>query len=321
MHNLGGAYVGSKQISRGLDYILKSFQIKKKVLPENHSLFIGITTSLAMTYFENNRIDSAIYYSKMAETIFKYNFNSDDVRLAKIYVDRAKFFNKIGDFNSALNLTMKVLKMDELTLNNEIMAYAYLVRGESFFAAENYKMALKSFHLGIVSNNLEFNDLDLNKVPTSYNVVRRDIYLNLLERKAQVLYESLKMIRFSKSDNILTLGKFLSHINDFTDYYKSKISSNADLQFFTSKVRQIYELIVKVEFELYQIDNDVQHIDKAYLAAEKSKSSIMFRKLSEVVARGDMLPDSLLSKLNILQWQISNLKHRAIADSVRSEMN
>lgn len=248
----------------------------------------------SMTLYNNDQIDSALYYLKRSEEII-LNKSHNETDIADIYTLMGRCYQKKSIKATSLG-SFQVEKKGNLE-----MALAYL------------KKALYS--LREVDSK---EDISLERLKTSNFPVPNLELLLELGYTYQMLSAILPAVESAKRVEYLEEALFYAGMgSDFAEYLRTTFISESSKIQFTEIQENIFTLGVQVAFELYQLTGQEELAEKAFQNMEKKKAASLFDQLSEMESRSaSLIPDSLTEKETRLSTSMTYLRERLF-----SEMN
>ena len=104
-------YQDKGELNKALDYQLKAYDVKRKILPENHPEFASIYNNLASIYQAKGNLNRALEYQQKAIGIVKEKLPDKQLYLATNYNNLAAIYKDNEDYEQALKYQMKALEI------------------------------------------------------------------------------------------------------------------------------------------------------------------------------------------------------------------
>ncbi|MEL7001558.1 MAG: CHAT domain-containing tetratricopeptide repeat protein [Bacteroidota bacterium] len=298
---LGTSLMGLKDYNSALLYEKKYLKYLVGLHGEGHPKLASTHYLLGRIYQEKAVYDSAVSsYSKALEYGEK---NSDSFNRGEfdIYGQLGKLYTTTGDYDTALSHYNRALKLfaADSTRNSMIL---HLI-GKVHFKKKDYQRSLEYYNqaLDIVSGQASEHGN-----PNSAGIRKKSQTLLILSGKSQVHYAIWEK---GKLENVEELRKALSSfylydtiITGMQDIYKV----DKDALNFNESKQDVYEMAVKVCYELYQATQDKSYMSTAFYFAEKSKASVLHKAISDQFAINySGISDSLINKGEELKSRIN----------------
>lgn len=182
-------YYDQKEIHKA-DSIIR-VSLKRSIVSDNHAFILQDQLALAEIYSERHNFDSALILLDQSE--LNAIKNNIDNFLPAIYNNKAKLFDEIGDYISAIELYLQSAEIYENTEENIELAIAYNNIGVVHLNLENYKNAIPYFKKAILLNKTSGELLALNMNYNNLGVTYMDYDSLKLSQKY-----FLKSIQLSK---------------------------------------------------------------------------------------------------------------------------
>ena len=182
-------YYDQKKI-RKADSIIRT-SLKRSIVSKNYAFILQDQLALAEIYSEKHNFDSALILLDQSElTAIKNNINEF---LPAIYNNKAKIYDDIGDYISAIELYLQAAEIYESTGKNIELAIAYNNIGVVHLNMKNFKNAIPYFKKSILLNSASNELISLNM---NYN----NLGVTYMENGSLLLAEEyfLKSINLSK---------------------------------------------------------------------------------------------------------------------------
>jgi len=190
------------------------YQQAKKLAEEvkdNNGLFTA-TLNLAIIEKNKSQFEKAENSYLKAENIIHEKFNSDPSKLAAVYGNLSSMYKEKGEYQRALDYSLKTLELRKEKARDEEMANTYLGLAVVSQKLERYKQSLRYLETAEVyaKDNLEHEE----KIYAVYSEVYKS------QNKPQLAYEFLKKSSILR-DSIFNLGK-AKQLDELTKKYETE---------------------------------------------------------------------------------------------------
>ena len=304
-------YYDQKEIKKA-DSIIR-ISLKRSISSKNHAFILQDQLALAEIYSERHNFDSALILLDQSElNAIKNNL---DYFLPAIYNNKAKTFDEIGDYISAIKLYLQAAEIYENTEKNIELAIAYNNIGVVHLNLENYKNAIPYFKKAIHLNKTSGELLALN---TNYNNLGVT-YMNYDSLKLSQAY-FLKSIRLSKQlDNDFELARlYMNYGNLMKQQALYKLAES----YYDSSL-----LICKKNDLSYGIMLNNINLGSLYIEKGEPKKALIILQDCEITLQHFNLPDKKVNLYELLAKAYKNTsqfekalyyfqKHTKLHDSI-----
>lgn len=132
-NNIALTYFYYSNFKQALIYQKKAIKIQEQKLTYNHIDLLHSYQNIAIIHMEIDNDKTALMYNGKSMEIFEQNDKKSD-GLARIYTTRGSIFEKMGKYKTALDLSLKALKIQEKILNarNPSLAITYNNIGKAY---------------------------------------------------------------------------------------------------------------------------------------------------------------------------------------------
>ncbi|MCK4661421.1 MAG: CHAT domain-containing protein [Bacteroidales bacterium] len=301
--NLGIVWLNKNEYSKALNYFNKSINIRKDndIVPLASSYgsrarcyqFLGNNKQAELNY------DMAI---KMKIDIYGKNYFA----LGNNYLNYGEFCIQNFKKDKGYVLYEKALNIykENFGIKHPLTARCYFNMGDYWLEKNNIPKALDYYQKSIIAIVDEFNEKNIYVNPDTETSLSDKILIKSLKRKADALYRLS-----SNSENLTSLEmSYKTYEQTIELVEKLRLSySNYESRIFLSELENNSFIgIVKVAYEMYEKTGNTDYLSKAFIYAEKGKSSVLLSAMrdSEALITGN-IPDSLITKENILKKEIS----------------
>lgn len=274
----------------------------------NPKLLAQLYNNISLCYFQEKETDEATKYLLGAIELKKEEHGENSFRLASSYANMSIFLREKREFEKSenyLNRCIDIRKHHGGSKHKEL-SYNYWQLGELYKVQNKSNEALSSYQKSIIANVINFNDEDIEAIPSLEGYIYDDINLiNALRGKAQVfktLYEASENIRHLK---LADLHNKLA--NEVFDMLHTKLGfENSQLHFFEIAKPQ-YEFSILVSLELYELTNNLDYLNAAFEIVEKSKAKILLSAINKT-KKQIQFPTLQTDEISRLQREYANIQ-------------
>jgi len=325
--NIGIMHFQKGDYDRAMDYHDKSLAIKLKLLDENHLSIAGNYANMSDIFQKMGDYEKALeYHDKcLAITIQKLGENHSDV--ADEYNDIGDIYLAKDDYNNALEYYNKSLdiKIQIYGKNHPQLASTYHRFGTLYYKQNNFKKALYYLQKSIISSVRDYNDSNTYSNPLIQNILLDKNLLDALELKASAFEKFYSLESYNIEDIKMSFNTY-QFATDLIDKIRISYKAEGSKLFLGERATEIFDKAIKTTLKLYEITQDNEYKEQAFLFAEKAKSSVLLTSLQESRAKQFAgIPDSLLEQekesridLSFYETQIQNeLEKKEGQDSLK----
>ena len=298
-NNMGNSYFGMNEYRKALNSYKKGIETKKAV---NATGLDVSYANCASTYEKLDKVDSAsLYYNYSIEAKIK-RFGKDNYQLIPTYNNYAELLKGTGDFEKAYDYLSEALDIAHASLppKHQLTATCYEKVGAWHLANGNPQIALENYILGINANVFDFSSSDLyvNPVLTS-EILSEPVLLDLLIGKAGAM--NSMHAQTAELDYLLGSLETLELANALTEKMRSSYLGEESKLLITEYARSVFDRSIQTAYDLYIITGNDIYANKAFVSAEKSKSSVLLASLQEVERKKNL---AIPIELQVLEQDI-----------------
>ncbi|WP_222982529.1 CHAT domain-containing protein [Flagellimonas meishanensis] len=325
--NLGKSLDAQKQYDKAIVAYENALEVLIKLLGEKH-VYAGIFyNNLGAAWHNNGNAGKAISYHEKALNIFIDALPANHPYVATTYINLGKSFGAIEEevkafdyFNRGLEIQNKVLGP-----NHPEYASSCHIIGLYFAKLNQWGNALSYFQKGLSALSKDINEADIYANPTAQEITSKNIALDLLATKAEVLLSRYKK---GTNQNILDLENSFATCKtalELIDEFKFEITSSISKQELIEKSIPIYEKSIELSHELFKRSKDKKYLKKAFEFSEESKAFLLLQELKySEIKKYAGVPDGVIEKEKTLNIKLAFYQgelHSAIKkrDSARAK--
>ena len=313
--NIGNIYYEQLAYQSALDHYLKTYAVWKDVYPLEHHRMRSLNEAIGDMYWELGQ-------RKEALTFFNYSLadtevvNNDD---SESMVFQADSLLDTGNYNHALIYYQQAVSWREDTFGKDHVLTGACMNfvGRAQRSSGDIHASLKTYQKAI--------DILVEEMTESSTYENPDMDMNI--QSYQYVLESL----MAKGELFRTL---YSETNDLTDLKTSlatfevavevleKITNNdlseASRSFWTDKTISLIENSIEVCHELYQVDQNVVYLQKAFQFSERSKALLLLASLYDMdIDSFTDVPKDILQKEKEIKQSINHYTGNIAAEQKR----
>ncbi len=317
-NNIGNSYFGMNEFRKALQSYKKGIDVKKEI--DATGLDISYA-NCASTYEELERVDSASLYYNYSIQAKKDRYGSGNYRLISTYNNYGKLLQSNGNLELAGEYISKALRLAQDTLPakhplvaecHERMGSWYLKSGEANKALDHYQMGINSIIFDYDSTNV-YDNPDL-----ASEIISEPILLKILLGKAVVLNKIYE--KTGEPNNLLASLDVLELANMLSEKMRSSYLGEESKLLITGYARAGFDRTISTAYDLYELTGDIEYANKAFVSAEKSKSSVLLASLQEVELKKDLaIPPDLKVLEQDIKSETDIYKKKLYEERQRSE--
>ncbi len=298
--NIGFTYSFQSNYDAALKNYNQAREIFEKGVTRDSFFLSMILCNTGDCYFKTDQLDAAYdhYQRSLQPLLNKIGYTS---LKSRIYRALGKYHMAIGNFDKSVELFHQSLFLNQQDGNftPEIIfdCYRYLALAYSGMGNKQLALAMldRAYHsIGFREDQFSFWNMTFPKA----------VILDGINTKVSILLKHYELAGDTSDLNQAHRANALSLqvIDSITTEIKEKTSTRIVID----KMYDVYENALKIHHRLFQITNDAKHIDLAFLAAEKSKSSLLLNEvLKSKATRFSNISPSVLQTETQLKQDIS----------------
>jgi len=286
----------------------------------------GVSSVLSKAYancassYENLEIlDSAkMYYDLAIETKIAI-YGPKNFNLISVYNNYSVLLQKLGDNESSMEYLQKALAVAEVDLpaKHPLRAECHNYMGSWHIDMDEPEQALEHYHKAITTVVFDYDNEDIYDSPSLENEIMSDAVLHdALIGKATALLNIYRQ-NYDK-DALITSLQTLERSNLLTEKMRSTYQGQESKLYITETSHEGYSSAINIAYELYQLTGEGQYANKAFMYAEKSKSSVLLASLQEVETKKNLgIPAAIQSYEGDLKNEIEQYKKKLYEEDQR----
>lgn len=315
-NNLANVFKKKSEFRKAIYFYTKSLKLKEK---KNSYVSYG---NLAICYQSlNNNIKAKTYYKLAIETA-RESIESTNPKLAQQLMYYAVFLGdqkKIDESVLLFNEALVIYKYNFDEKHPDISTCLNSI-GEMYLQNENVECALQYFQKSLIALSPNFNDSNLSSNPKASEVFSQTHLLRSLKNKANALAVRAHRDK-SLEDYKLSLLAYENVSNLFTNIRLGYVSEESKLLLADNEF-ETFSNALETCFNLYNLTNNSEYIEKAFFYSESGKSSILNESIRNTKALNiSGIPDSLIIQEKTLEKNIWNYEELIYEENKRKEPN
>jgi CHAT domain-containing protein/Tfp pilus assembly protein PilF len=295
---IGNVYFEKGNYDLALEYYQKSLMIKIEVYGEKHRSVAYNYNNIGNAYFEKGDYNQALENYHKSHSITLELLGERHSEVAESYLNTGKVYARVNDFNKALEYFQKSLEilLEVFGEKHPYVAQCYQNIAELYKKQNSLNKSLSYYQKSVISLIHDFNNINIYVNPILKNISSENLLLMSLEGKSDVLGKLYKYNSKDISAIQLTLSTYelaCELIDQIRNSYKAEQSKLR----FGEETLNIYSNGIQTSLQMFQLTQEDQYQQKAFLFAEKSKSAVLSQTIQESQARRFTgISDSLLEK-------------------------
>ena len=265
--------------------------------------------SVASNYMEvENFREANKYYQKSLKIYQGLPGGNDNISMS--YQNLGINYTKQKQVDSAKYLLSKAVEMrrEIFGFKNPNTSSSLLYMGNLYESIGSFDSALVYYQQAIVAGSgKDFQSLDLNDRPKVEDFNFDGSLLDALWAKGKAFN-----LRYQNSQNIgdlkLCLESLLTGI-ELMDRNRELYELEGSSLIMTRNFYGVYEDALQSSFDLFEITNDQEYLNTAFMIMEKSKARLLFDSFSHLKQNSIIgIPDSLMAQENAIKSKLASFK-------------
>lgn len=300
------------------------------------------TSLLARTYEKIGNINLAEEYSLETSTILEKLYGSDSYHLGLEYINYVYFllvsnrFDKVPWYNELAGKIIAKYYTEKSTQYSEVM----LNQADYFFSRsseasrmddfsrkrrEDLNEALRYYQKAIISGTTTFSDTDPFSNPETDQAVSEIQLLQIMKKKSGCM-EVLADLNLSDQREDEALQNYRAALDaislsaDLIHIIRTGYVSEDSRLILSESEESVFSGAVNICYKLYQQTRDISYAYQAFKFAERGKSASFLAAVTDSRAKEfGNIPDSLLTKENVLNLNISNYREMLFEENQQEQ--
>lgn len=316
-NNIGNIYFGIREWRKALDYYQKGIEQKLKHGAGGLDILYA---NCASAYEYLGRLDTARqYYELSIQTKIAEGRGSH--QLISVYNNYSIILQKMGESEKARSLLEEALFLahEHFPDKHPVISECYRQIGLWQLANNNPEEAVGSYQQAVKAAVFDFKEDDpaINPSPDS-EIISYPALLEALMGKANALAALYRQkgdaASLRESLETLELANLLSEKMRFT------YSSEESKLYMAEYARTGFEMAINTAYDLYKLTGEDEYAGKAFMYAEKSKSSVLLASLQELENKKNLgIPASLQNMERDLKSETDFYKKKLFEERQREK--
>ena len=320
-NSIGNFYYHRKLWRIALDYYMKGVKVKKQYKAGGLDISYA---NVASTYENLDILDSAKHYYLLSieDKIEQFNDSSSHF-LISVYDNYGVLLKKLEMYDESIEKLNKALELAKLNYlgKHPVTAECYRYLGSWYLSMDQPDLALSNFHKAIITVVYDFDNEDLYSNPSlESEILSEVVLLDALRGKADALrylYDSTQ-----NTDILISALEALEKSNLLTEKMRSTYQGQESKLIITESSHEGYSKAINTAFDLYQLTGQDEYANKAFIFAEKSKSSVLLASLQEVENKKNLgIPGSMQAFEEDLKSQMEEIKKKLYEEKQREQLD
>lgn len=303
-YNLGiiNEYRGNYNLA--IEYYKKSILYDQS---KSQLSLLNIYSSLALNYSLLGNYDLAEQYYRICLDYVKKHLDEKNIQYISSHINYGTFkLDYREDLKGAKDLFYysKRLCLDSYGEKNTLTANVYHNIGELFYKLNNLDSALFYLQKSLISEDLNFNDLNIYVNPEINIKNQRPSIINTLKFKAKTLER-----KYNQSENIEDIKCSLTTyllVYDYIDFIRLKYESEESKFIISEQENETYLNGIRIANRLFNMTNDPKYIEIAFEINEKRQAFSLLTSIRKIEAKEfGGIPQHLLRQERDLSRQIA----------------
>ncbi|WCO01541.1 CHAT domain-containing protein [Psychroserpens ponticola] len=300
---IGQSQLSLQNLDEAITYLNSGLQQLEKISKNDNYWKATAFHALAEVYSaKNNNLKAKEFYDK-SETLFLKTLGDEyDKEFLSFLSNKALFLAKSNDTEKAVEASQKaynyVLKNGE---DNSYQLFKQISNlAETYYLSKDYKRSQEWVQRGndYLDNNIKNNTSSIDSLILQLNKPN----LILLNSKSEYYTSQSRNVSFYKNEI-----KKLDEALNLLEQRKETIFNSEDINVLLSDYKNITDYSKKLNLELFEINNNTEHLKRLI---ELHESSIYNRIRSRLNMRNNLsflhIPNAVLEREKELKFSISN---------------
>ncbi|TAH22519.1 MAG: CHAT domain-containing protein [Cytophagales bacterium] len=321
--HLGDAHFAKKEYEKASLYYQDALKTAQKSLPNKHPLTAAIYCGIGMLSKEMGQDSLAKAQLNRALHIYLEVLHTQEhAQIAKIYHTLSLLSQKNEKWQEAIQYTLKSIQIYEKVLGAKHPSIA-----EDYYnlgvISENQHQDLEAMHYyqqATIALTPDFEDKNFFVLPSLEKVLSETLLLKILGSKGNLL----KKCSLPNESRENCLQQALMHFElatDLIEKMRNSYKAEGSKFFLAQHTVPIYEEGIKLCLQLFELTQNKNFYQEAFVFSEKSKAGVLRSAIADVQARKIAgVPDSLLSYEQSLHTKLQEIDKDLSKEETLKEM-
>ncbi len=308
--HLGDAHFIKKEYEKASVYYGDALKIAEKSLSQKHPLTANIYCSLGMLSKETGQDSlSKMQLNKALHIYLEVLHTQEHPQVAKIYQALSLLSQKTEKWQEAIQFALKSIQIYEKILGEKHPSIAedYFSLGVISEKQNQDEQALGYYQQAMIALVPDFENRDPFALPTLEKVLSETMLLNVLDSKGRLL----KKANLPNQTKQNCLHQALMHYElatDLIEKMRNSYKAEGSKILLAQRTVPVYEEGIKLCLQLFDLTQNKDFYQEAFVFSEKSKAGILRSAIADVQAQKIAgIPDSLLAQEHQLREQLHEL--------------
>ena len=342
--NLGTYYLYSGDAEEGVNYYQKALAVLIQKLGPDDPFLSPQYYNLGNAYLGLNNWEEALKYTREAFRLDSLLGNAfymaDDLdNIGLIYYQKGDYSKALRTFNRAIQLYLK-----DPDIQPDYLAHAYNLKGDIYFKLDQYENALQFYQKALKINEQIYGQYHFEISDLFVNLGNCFAAKGLFEEALPYYEKALKAILYYPDEELLfnqvvspnylfiilrsranTEFKYFQSTQrtellqqaiatydqaiELIDFVMNNFRGEESMLNLMDEASQLFENAIEAHFSSYEQSKQRSDLEKIYRLAEKNKSVLLLKNLTETKAEKYAgIPDDLLTKEQSLESEITELE-------------
>ncbi|MEN8226289.1 MAG: tetratricopeptide repeat protein, partial [Bacteroidota bacterium] len=323
--NMGNTYYGMQEWRKALHFY--KLGIEAKINTDRRRLDIAYA-NCATIYERLGELDSASMYFNFSIQEKIAFAGEETYRLIPTYVNYGGLLLQMGNIEEAFYYLSRALELAEERYDDKHpdVADCYRALATWYLASGEVDKALDHHQKAIAAVVFDFNDSNIYVNPGLDNdIMSEPGLLQILHDKALALEDKYGLSKEKK--DLFAFLETLEIANSLAEKMRSSYLSEGSKLIITGLARTGFDRTIQAAYYLFNLTGDEAFANKAFIAAEKSKSSVLLASLQEVERKKNLaipaemqeLERSTKKETEILKKKLHEERQRPAPDQFKLE--
>jgi len=300
--------IDKEAVRKAREHFDRSVAEYRKLYGQNKPLLADIFEHIGILHAFEGNFDRALEYLRKALNIRLNVFGDLSPEAGTSYLDIGICLRLKEDHEDALNFlnTALSIKTERMGKFHPDTADIYCQMGKVFYQQDQLDEALAHFQKSLIALVPGFEDSRVSSNPPLDTVSPKEKFLDIMDAKANAL--RMKYIRYpEKPEALRSAYSAYSLLSRLVEKMRRGYKSESYKLFFGEKTHTIYQQAIQVALLLYEMTEEPQYREAAFVLSEKSKAAVLEEALSEANARQFAgIPGTLLEKEKNLKKELTH---------------
>ena len=320
-NNIGNVYFYMKDRRKALNSYKRGIEVKMRL--NSGGLDVSYA-NCASTYEDLGILDSARMYYELSIMAKFEQYNSESHYLINVYNNYSVLLQKLGEDEESRHYLSMALGLAELhySAKHPVISECHRYLGDWYLYMDQPESALAHFQKAISAVVFDFYADTMYSNPSlESEILSEPVLMEALRGKAGALSDLYKQDH--ETTTLIASLETLEIASLLAEKMRSMYMSQESKLFITESAHADFAQAVNTAFDLYEITGLIEYANKAFIYAEKGKSSVLLASLQEVENKKNlMIPaeiqiseEEIKNETEVYKKRLYEERQRAIPDS------